>query len=171
MNEVSFITQKKKDLYRSFVFLWIVLSFTLVLFLYNWKLDHDIIDLNEKISQRITDIETLKNDPKIQVYSLIENNKTTIEILENRSKITEYIKHLDAISKKYDVTFEWFVLNQWILNIQAIINSSERWIAYIKAKDFIKNYRLDDKALFNLWFINSIEWSDFLKFNVEFSIK
>lgn len=171
MNEVNFITQKKKDLYWPLIFLWIVLLLSLGLFLYNFKLDKNISDLNSKISQRNIDIETLKNDPKVQVYSLIQNNINTIYILEKRSKITEYIKHLNSISKKYDVNFEWFNLSQWVLSIQAIINSSEKWIAYIKARDFIKNYRLEENALFDLWFINSVEGSDFLKFNVEFSIK
>jgi len=76
------------------------------LFLYNWKVERNISDLNNKISQRINDIDTLKNDPKVQVYSLIQNNKNTIDTLENRSKITQYIKHLNAISNKYDVVFE-----------------------------------------------------------------
>lgn len=171
MNEVNFITQKKKDLYGPLIFLWVVLLLSVGLFLYNWKVERNISDLNNKISQRINDIETLKNDPKVQVYSLIQNNKNTIDTLENRSKITQYIKHLNAISNKYDVIFEWFNLSQWKISIQAIINSSEKGIAYIKARDFIKNYRLEKNALFNLWFINSVEWSDFLKFNVEFSIK
>ncbi|MDD3793753.1 MAG: hypothetical protein PHI37_02990 [Candidatus Gracilibacteria bacterium] len=171
MNETNFITQKKSDLYRPLVFLGIVLILTVCLFLYNWGLERSVSGLNEKISQRIIDIENLKNDPKVQVYSLIENNKNTIDILEKRSRITDYVKHLNAISKKYDLLFEGFDLNQGKLNLQVIVNSSEKGIAYIKARDFIKNYRLEDNALFDLGFINSIEGSDFLKFNVEFSIK
>jgi len=74
--------------------------------LYSWSLNKSILNLNEKISQRSIDIGILKNDPKIQVYSLIESNKNTLNVLESRSKITQYIKHLDSISKKYDIIFE-----------------------------------------------------------------
>lgn len=171
MNEVNFITQKKKELFWPLVFLWVVLILSLVLFLNNLRLDYKNVDLDKKIIERNNDIIALQNDPKIQVYSLIEANKNTIESLNKRSQITKYINHIKAISKKYDVIFEGFSISQWKINLQAVINSSDKWIAYIKTRDFIKNYRTEENALFELDFINSIEWMDSMKFNVVFNLK
>ena len=171
MNEVNFITQKKKELFWPLVFLWVVLALSIILFLFNFSLDYSTKDLNKKIIERTNDINVLKNDPKIQVYSLIEANKSTIINLEKRSTITKYINHLQAISKKYDIIFEDFAISWWSVNVKATINSSDKWIAYVKTRDFIKNYRVTEGALFKLDFINSIEWMDSMKFNVVFNIK
>jgi len=68
MNEVNFITQKKKELFWPLVFLWVVLALSIILFLFNFSLDYSTKDLNKKIIERTNDINVLKNDPKIQVY-------------------------------------------------------------------------------------------------------
>jgi len=171
MNEVNFITQKKNELKNPLIFLWFVVIVSLGLFLFNWRLDYTNKDLDTKISDRVADIKTLENDPKIQVYSLIEANKTTIDNLEKRSHITKYINHLKAISKKYDMSFDGFSLSKWEINTITLINSSEKWIAYAKTRDFIKNYRIDENSLFDLNFISSVEWMDSMKFPIIFKIK
>lgn len=171
MNEVNFITGKKKDLFWPVVFLSIVVILSILLFLFNLKLDYDNKDLDKKISERTNDISDLKNDPKIQVYSLTELNKSTIENLEKRSNITKYIQHIDAISKKYDISFESFNISQWSVQLQALSNSNDIWIAYIKASKFIEWYRKEKSALLWLKFIPSFEWMDSIKFNIDLNIK
>jgi len=171
MNEVNFITQKKKELFWPLVFLWVVIVLTILLFLFNLRLDYSNNDLDKKIVERINDITALQNDPKIQVYSLIQANKTTIDNLDKRSTITKYISHIQAVSKKYDIIFDWFAISWWNITLQAVINSTDKWIAYVKTRDFIKNYRSEENALFNLDFISSVEWMDSMKFNVVFNLK
>jgi hypothetical protein len=43
-------------------------------------------------------IAELTNKAEIQVYSLLDNNKSTIDELEKRSRITTYIEHLKSLS-------------------------------------------------------------------------
>lgn len=171
MNEVNFITSKKNELIKPLFFLWFVTILSLWLFLFNWRLDYTNSQLDQKISEREADIKVLESDPKIQVYSLIEANKYTIVSLEKMSLITKYINHIKSISKKYDVSFEWFTIKNWEINTISLVNSTDKWLAYAKTKDFIKNYRLDDKALFNLEFISSIEWGDSMKIPLIFKLK
>lgn len=171
MNEINFITQKKRALIWPIVFLWFVIVLSVILFLFNFKLNNDIIDLEKKILERNSEIKILKDDSKVQVFSLIEANKNTIDNLEKRSYITNFIKHLNAISQKYDVVFESFSISQWIIKVQASFESSDKGIAYIKTSNFVNSYRKDENALFNLNFISSFEWMDYIKFEVEFSIK
>ncbi len=171
MNEVNFITNKKNELIKPLIFLWFVLVVSLGLFLFNWRLDYNNWQLDQKIFEREVDIKVLESDPKIQVYSLIEANKSTIIGLEKRSMITKYVNHIKSISKKYDVAFEWFTISNWIINTVSLISSTDKWLAYAKTRDFIKNYRLDDKALFNLEFISSIEGGDSMKIPLIFKLK
>jgi len=171
MSEVNFITWTKKELSWPFIFLGIVIILSVLLFLFNLKLDYDNKDLDKKISERTKDISDLKNDPKIQIYWLIELNKSTIQNLEKRSNITKYIQHINAISKKYDISFESFNISQWNIQLQALSNSNDIWIAYIKASKFIEWYRKEKNALLWLKFIPSFEWMDSIKFNIDLNIK
>jgi hypothetical protein len=95
--------------------------------------------------------------------------------LEKRSRITTYIEHLKSLSpeNKYWIKFEWFNLAEWRITTSAIVewtNNNDK-IAYKKTRDFIRNYRTDSWALLDLEFINLVEWSDIMKFNVSFKIK
>lgn len=171
MNDLNFITQKKKELKWPIIFLWSVLIVSILLFLFNLKIGYDMSDLDARILERESDISILKNDPKVQVYSLIETNKSTINILEKRSNLTNYIKHIDAISKKYDISFDNFSIANWKITMQAFTQSSEKWIAYKKINEFMDSYRNEELALLDLNFISNFEWMDSIKFNVEFSIK
>lgn len=171
MNEVNFITNKKNELIKPLIFLWFIVVISLGLFLFNWRLDYTNGQLDKKISERESDIKVLEADPKIQVYSLIEANKSTIVSLEKRSMITKYINHIKSISKKYDVNFEWFTIANWDISTVSLVNSTDKWLAYAKTRDFIKNYRLDDKALFNLDFVSSIEWGDSMRIPLLFKLK
>ncbi|NVP17098.1 hypothetical protein HUU51_00050 [Candidatus Gracilibacteria bacterium] len=171
MNDLNFITQKKKDLKFPIAFLGLVLLISLGLFLFNLKISSDIDDLNTKISQREADISILKNDPKVQVYSLIDINRNTIENMEKRSKITDYLKHVDAISKKYEISFDNFDITNGKVSLQASTQSSEKGIAYKKINKFISEYRKEEFALLDLKFITNFEGMDQIKFNLEFDIK
>ncbi|MDD3144873.1 MAG: hypothetical protein PHV23_02060 [Candidatus Gracilibacteria bacterium] len=171
MNEVNFITNKKNELIKPLIFLGFVLVVSLGLFLFNWRLDYTNSQLDQKISERESDIKILEADPKIQVYSLVEANKSTIVGLEKRSMITKYINHIKSISKKYDVNFEGFTISNGDINTVSLVSSTDKGLAYAKTRDFIKNYRLDDKALFNLEFVSSIEGGDSMKIPLIFKLK
>jgi hypothetical protein len=87
------------------------------------------------------------------------------------NKIPTYINHLGDIQTKYDIKFTWFILSDLWLDTIVEVKSDDKAIAYQKARDFIKNYRKDPDALFNLDFINQISWMDNIKFKVHFKIK
>jgi len=172
MSEKNFVSSKNKMPVWAISFLVVVLLVTLGLFFYNYHLDNTNAELVTKIEERKSDIRELSKDDKLQVFALIESNKFSIDELTKRTDVTKYIMHLKAVAQKYDLVFEWFKLSQWTLKSSVIIESSEEWgIAYTKTIDFIKNYRSEKNWLFELNFINSIEWMDSMKFNVNFDIK
>jgi hypothetical protein len=85
--------------------------------------------------------------------------------------ITKYINHMNVIASKYKLKFSGFNLVKWEITSNVSIVSDNDWIAYQRVKDFISKYRIDKKALFDLKFINSVEWMDDMKFKVNFKVK
>lgn len=172
MTEKNLIKAKGKKPIWAIIFFVITLGATLGMYFYNIHLEKVNIELLTKIEARENDIQKNKKNKKIQIFSLLENNKTFIEELIKRSEVTKYINHLKAISQKYNLKFEWFKLSKGNIKTSITIESTEDGgIAYMKTRDFIRNYRLEKNSLFELEFINSIEWMDSMKFNASFNIK
>ena len=172
MNEKKFVSSGSKLPVWSISFLIIVLSATLWLFLFNTHL----INWNENIRSNVADIKSdikeLSKDEKLQVFALLEDNQNSIDILTKRTNVTKYIQHLKAIGQKYDISFKGFNISSGNIKTQATVESSEeKWIAYVKLANFLKNYKDEPNGLFNLAFINSVAWMDSMKFSASFDIK
>lgn len=171
MGKDNFINTKKSTPVWAIIFLLSVLVLTLGLYFYNSSLEKGISKIQVEISDSKSQIAILESNPEMQVYWLIKANKKTLEAFEKNNKITQYISHLKEIGIKYKVNFEWFNFSDWVLKTNAIIESNNESIAYNLTKDFIKWYREDPKALFDLGFIKSFKWMDSIKFSVSMNIK
>jgi hypothetical protein len=139
--------------------------------IYNNSIQKDIEKLKNNISWFETSIKEVESDKKLQIYSLLELNSSVIKSYKSMNNITRYINHMNVIQAKYDLLFKWFTLNNWELFTNIEIVSDDKAIAYQKTRDFLKNYRTDSKALFDLQFVNTIEWMDNMKFKWYFKIK
>jgi hypothetical protein len=173
MNETNFINGKNNLPTSSIVFLLIVIFITVSLFFYNYYLDKKNNKILWNINSRELAIEELNSDPKIQVYSLLESNYIAFIELEKRNKITTYINHLKELSRLYLLKFEWFNFSDWKLSTKVLSETSSiNKLWYNKTVDFIREYRESEKSLFNLEFINSIQWNlDEHNYNITLSLK
>lgn len=172
MSEKQFIASKNKLPIGPIIFLLIVVLSTLGLFLYNTHLNNETSKILIEKNEITSSIKELSKNEELQIFALLEDNGSSIDILTKRSDVTKYIQHLKAIWQKYDVKFSGFNIASGVIKTNALIESSvEKWIAYTKTKNFIKNYRNEPNGLFDLDFINSIEWMDSMKFAVSFDIK
>ena len=172
MAELNVINKKTNSGYMSsIVFLIIVIIFSFGLNYYNSYLSKEVESIKKSINTIEANIAEVEKDKNLQIYSLLELNKWVIEAYENMNNITKYINHMNVISRVYDLEFSGFNLSDWLLSTNIKTMSDDNWIAYIKTKDFINKYRNDPKALFDLGFINSLEWMDIMKFKVDFQIK
>lgn len=172
MGEINVKAKKPVSNYTtSIIFLIIVIIGTIALYIYNGLLDNKL----EKIKNDITTIEnsisSIEKNQRLQIYSLLELNKETISTFEKMNKVTDYILHLNYISSVYNLKMDGFDLSKWEIKTVVTVKSDKDSIAYQKTKDFISNYRLDEKAKFELMFIDSVEWMDNLKFKTNFKIK
>ena len=172
MTENNIIAKKLWSNYiSSLTFLGLTLIITIVLHLYNNYLWSEIDDVKTNIISIESNISEVEKDKSLQVYSLLESNKSTIESYELMNKVTKYINHMNFIQSTYKLEFSWFNLSNWKIDTNIKIESDNKWIAYQKTKDFINKYRNDSKSLFELSFINGVEWMDNMKFKANFKIK
>ena len=163
--------KKNKNNLKSVVFLIIVIMVTVWLKFYNNSLYEETQKIKTEISSYDSRIKEVQKDKKIQIYTLLELNNSVIRGYKLMNKISTYINHMKYIETKYWVKFSWFGLNDLTINSKVKIISDDKAIAYQKTRDFLKKYRVDPNALFNLKFVNQIEWMDEMKFKVEFDVK
>lgn len=175
---LNYIDSKKKSLVWPIIFLLLVITLTIALFSYNIYIQKKVDDFITKTSDLHKTINNINSKKEVQVYTLIESNKNIINELEKRSKITEYMKHMDSLvsPKKYNINFEGFSINKGkimtsISTQSTLENNSTGSLAYEKTVNFIRNYRKDPEALLNLDFVGLVEWMDNMKYNITFSIK
>ncbi len=171
MEELNVVTKKQKKNFTSIIFLIVVVVSTLLLHFYNSSIETSIEKIKMEISSYDSNIKEVEKDKKIQIFTLLELNDNVIRGYKLMNKIPKYINHLRYIETKYSVKFTGFSFNNLELSSRIEIISDDKAIAYQKTRDFLKNYRKDPEALFNLWFVNQIEWMDKMKFSVKFKVK
>ena len=128
-------------------------------------------DLQSKITQIDTNINELSKDKSLEIFALINANKKTIEIMESRSKVTTYIKHMKSIAGLYDIEFRGFEISGSQISTNAFVRSDDNGIAYKKLVKFIENYRNNENSLFELPFINRVLGYDDMKLAISFKVK
>lgn len=170
-NNVVDINKSWNPYFGSIAFFVLVVLLTLSLYLYNNLLVKENKKLEINISELNISIDDIEKDDSFKIYSLIEINKRTLDGLINRTNITKYINHMQSIMSEYDLLYRWFWISNLNLTTWIIINSDENWYAYKKVVNFISNYKKDEKALFNLGFINRISWHNNMKIDLKFEIK
>lgn len=172
MEDIKVLNEKPRSAYFSSVlFLLVVVISTTVLYLYDNHLKSNIAEIQSSITTIDSNINEVENDKNIQIYRLIQLNKSVISSYESMNNITKYINHLNVIKGKYNLDFTWFDLEKWEITTNIKTTSDQEWLAYQKTRDFINKYRQDPKALLNLGFVTSVEWMDEIKFKVNFKIK
>jgi len=172
MDEINITIKNKVSNYiASIIFLMVVLIITVSLHFYNYYVWNEVEKIKTNISSIDAKISDVEKDKRLKIYSLLELNKELINSYDKMNDITKYINHMNVIASKYKLKFSGFNLVKWEITSNVSIVSDNDWIAYQRVKDFISKYRIDKKALFDLKFINSVEWMDDMKFKVNFKVK
>lgn len=157
------------------IFLILVTAITALLFWANYYFWLENEDLTQKTQTLQTSIDWLNKNKNIKVAQLLKNYKWELEKLERNSDIVAYMDHLTDISRKYKLSFTWFSMRDWELKTEVearkIDLKSSETPAYKKVAEFIKWYREDENALFDLKFINTFEWMNEIKFAITLKVK
>lgn len=157
------------------VFLGIVILLSLGFFITNITFEKSINSLQEEISQMQNNIDAIKRDntkKDFQVYDSLSYYYSNFKKMEQNNRVVEYIDHLNKVWRQKSLSFSGFSMNNWEIksNVSVRATSLSKH-PYERISDFIKEYRNDPEALFDLNFIKSFDWMDEMKFAVDFKIK
>jgi len=165
--------EKKKS--ASLVYAWIFVVFSLAvaigLFVYNSRLEKNIVDLESKSKEITASINTLNDDDEVQIYKVYKINQSFFKELDDRSNISSFITHLQKQFSKYDISAKWFNYSDWVVKTSLSASSNETWDAYEKIVRMVEEYSLDENASFEIGDISRYEWYDRINFPWEFTLK
>ena len=164
-------TAYKKYYYVSIGFFLLIVLFTAIMFFLNKKMDEQIMTLNTKLETIEYSIETHKSDEKMQMYELLKLNQPKLELLKYYSQIPTFIDHMKFIAEKYNIQLSGFSYSNGSVTSSVLTETDEGWVAYKKTTNFIKKYREDDKALFDLWFVSPLQGHSNQKFSINLDLK
>lgn len=155
--------------------LWLlagVVLITLGMFVYNMTLTSSIWSLGEEITQKETQIRTLKQNPQIQLYTLVQSNKGYLDKMRHLSNIPEILKKVRSLESQFRVQFWDISYSNWELSSSITVWWwTQKMVAEIAAK-FIGHFRWDSQDdMFELGFINSVSGNSQLNFWVKLKMK
>ncbi len=153
----------------------ILLAFAIIstiwIYSYNMYIEGENSRLSMNIDETKTKITKIQEDPNLQVYKLLTDNKKTIGKFEAQSQVTTFIKRMDVIENKYLLNFWGFNYSAWVITTGVITSSDSSLAPYSIISDFIKLYRADKNTYFTLPFIREVSGSDKMKLNIKFDVK
>lgn len=157
-----------------YVSIWIfvfVLIVSIWLYFYNSYLSKKVDNVKSEISFVEENIKKINEDEKVKLYTLIKSNWIFLDRYKYISNIPEYINNLVTLSKKYNISFQWFNYSAWELSTEVVALNDAVSLAYLKTKNFLEYFRKKDKNIFSLGFVDSFIWQENIKFGVKFKIK
>jgi Tfp pilus assembly protein PilE len=92
----------------SLLILVIVLLTTIGFAVYNNFLKSDINKISAQIREHETRIEKLESQKSVYIYSLIKRHQKVLDEMDERSMITKYMDHLQAMKAHYDFDLRGF---------------------------------------------------------------
>lgn len=162
---------KSNLLYIAYWFFSLAIVLTVGLFAYNSYLSKSIESVTNEIAQIDWSISKIQENRSIQVYNLIQENKKVLATLEKKSKVKDFIYHIRSLEIPFGLTFKWFNYTNWNLSMQVLAPFDSNTLASNRVSMFIKAYREDKNAPFELWFVNTFNWFDSMTFSVNFKLK
>lgn len=146
-----------------FFFIFCILSSAWIHF-YNMSVSKEIRGIEENLSQVKKSIADREADPLIQSYLLYETHKSIFERLAYESEISTFVEHIKTIALRYGIEFRWFAYNQWDITTNIRSDNDARWFWYQKVTTFLRDYRDDENALFDLNSVNAFRWHDRIEY-------
>ncbi|MCT4617372.1 MAG: hypothetical protein N4A38_04140 [Candidatus Gracilibacteria bacterium] len=171
MNETKEVKTKKSGLTLSVIFFILVLVVTAGINFYSNKIEQENNKTQAKIDEVVASINNIKKDEKTQIFELIERNKKALDRKAILSDIPNFVGVMKQMSDTYNVDFEGFNYSKGIVTSQSKAITNNESLAYEKVAKFIKEYRADEESLFNILFIDALEGTNQIKFNVELEVK
>lgn len=157
-----------------YISIWVfifVLLLSIGFYFYNSVLNSKIENIQSEISTIENNIKTINEDEKVKLYTLMVANKTFLDRYKYLSNVPEFINNLALLSKNYKVAFDGFSYSSSEIVTDVLSMDDAVSLASLKTKNFIEYFRKKDDNIFSLWFVDSFDWQDNIKFSAKFKIK
>lgn len=170
--DTKFYDKKKKTwLYASWGILLLVAILTGGLYYYNMQLDSELWDLESDITQVETSIDSINQESDVQIYSIYSRHQDFLKRLEVNSKISSMVNHLKRTFTIHELQYDRFSYSNETVTIDLSLETNDSWYAYEKVTSFLRNYRENEQALFDVEQVSEISWYDRMSFTAVFTLK
>jgi len=170
--DTSFYEKKKtQTFYLALWFLIFTLCATWGLYYYGNTLWEKIDENAANINQLETAISKIQEKEKVQIFSTYAQNETIFSDLSEKSKIPSMINHLIRIFNIQDIQYRWFNYSDGRAEVALSIETNDAWYAYEKVTKFLKTYRENEEARFDVAQISEFTWYDRMNFTADFILK
>jgi len=184
-NKEVYIKNTNFKISVSLISIIIVIVISISLFVWNFYIQKSNDDIKKDLEEKTKKVEELKKDDLIIVKTLFDINKKSLDKLNELSKISKYYYYITDLQSNYMIKFAWFNIDNWIItsSISTKTDNLEEeaynnnikidFYNYQKTAKFIREYRKDEKRLFDLDFINQIDNkdTDIEEFNIKLSLR
>lgn len=161
-----------KTFHVSIWILFFVLIWTLILKSYNsFYLEKKINSLELEKNEIVKNIENIKLDEKVVLYSMIKNNSAYLEKKHYLSRIDMFINTLKELWNTYNIKFRGFYYSNWRIQTKAQSSTDGVNKSFEKIYSFVSYLRDSKDHIFSLSFIDSFQWQDTITFNTVFNLK
>ncbi len=165
--------QKKKNstFYVGLGFLVFTILATGWLYLYTSSIKEENAQISEQIQTYNASIEAERSDENVQIYSIYEKHKGLLESTSKRSEIPLFVSHLKKNFQKYWVIWKGFDYNDGVVLVEMESKTGESEYAYQRIVKMLREYPLDEKALFEIWEVTTFSGHDQITYTAEFRLK
>lgn len=164
------VKSKKTFTYSIILFVW-VLVLTLGIYFYNVSLQSKMEKKQQELQKIEANIIQLKQDKSLELYTLVESNKSYLETFAYRSDIPLFIRTFRELSKKFQVVFWGFSYSDGVITSDVRAQSDVLGSASSKASKFIEAFRKQDDQIFSLDFVPYFKGQSVIDFGIKFLIK
>lgn len=161
-----------RNMIISLFVLWLIIVLTIWLWFYNKSNTNKLSVLNTDLWDINNEIKNISKDPTVELYSLIYENKSNLELFEKYSQITNFIAELKNIERDSRISFSSFNYNNWVITLNATAFNDGELLATQKVDNFLSAFRTGEYDwIFELSFINNFVGQESINFVANFNIK
>ena len=164
--------KKQQTFYMSLGFLlWVIIG-TLALYLYLGGIQTKTDELQTRLSWIETSISSIESNDQIQLYSMYQTHKTFFTKMGEVSEIPLFVSHLKKQFTKYGIQAKGFAYDSKNgVSIELSAQTNESGYAYQKIVKFLREYALDENAIFSVGMISNFSWYDRINYEGTFLLK
>lgn len=162
--------QRKKQwaVYLALLFLVFTILLTAGLYGYNYRVKSQTEQYKAQLSQVEDSITNIESDPQVKIYNIYKKHSVAMNLLSEKSEISQMVSELKKNMLRYGIKFEWFNYDAGKIETTMLAETDNQGYAYSKITRFLETYRSEAQAMFHIEPISDFEGHDDIEAGVYF---